>query len=105
MRNLEKLIDAIEECDGGPRVVAKLRMHATLDYDLRKSLLTQIEKAGKGRVAQRLSGKIMGLDMGSRDIPGYISDAINYLIKGLKEDSTLLAEFPVPAQEEDEIPF
>ena len=102
----ELLIRTLKECGGGPRVVPKLRKQAAEGLDIRGNLLKQIDKVGKGRIAQRLSTHIIGLEPMSSDIPGYIKDAIEYLIDKLDDKSSIVStDLERTKEEEDELPF
>lgn len=102
----DHLLEALDECGGGPRVVATLRRHASLGLDIRDGLIRQIESVGKGRVAQRLSAQVMDLEPMHNDIPDYIKDAIEYLVGSLDATVGIVAEDTETTHvEEEEIPF
>ena len=80
-----ELIQAVAELGAGNRTLERLEKLVTserdLDEDQARYLLGVIERYGKGRVAQRLAGK-----MDPERSPAFVKDAVSAIVEGLAHD-------------------
>jgi len=89
----KEILETLEECGAGEQIVAKLHSQLqNLEFteDNVEYWLKQIDTIGKGRVGQRLAGKLQHTHLpGGKEIPSYISEGFNYLIHSLDPISQL----------------